>query len=80
MKGKIKNKNLSNTNKNINKNKKSFKRKKLLFKNTLHLKIDYLINKIKKYKNPNEYTRQDQDQKIMKYMKLQPVEYILNKK
>ena len=48
--------------------KKKFMKK--VFKKTLHPKIEYLINLIKKYKNPNEYTRQDQDQKLLKYMKL----------
>ena len=51
-------------------------KKKLLFKKVLHPKIDDLINKIRTYQTPNEYTRQDQDQKITKYMKIKPVEYI----
>ena len=39
-------------------------------------KINILINSIKKYRNPNEYTRQDQVQKLLKYMKLKPVELL----
>ena len=76
MKGKIK----SNKNKvnKINKGKKykKIKRKKILIKESLHPKIEFLMDKIKKYQEPNEYTRQDQDQKLMKYMRIPPVEYI----
>lgn len=56
-------------------NKKRKKIKKIKLKG-LYPKFEVLINKIKQYKNPNEYTRQDQDQKLLKYMKLNPIEYI----
>ena len=55
---------------------KKFKHKrKVRFKNRLYPKIDLLINKIKEYQNPNEYTRQDQDQRLSKYINLPPIEY-----
>ena len=52
------------------------KNRKIIFKNRLRPKINILINSIKKYRNPNEYTRQDQVQKLLKYMKLKPVEFL----
>ena len=52
------------------------KTRKKIFKKSLRPKINILINSIKKYQNPNEYIRQDQVQKILKYMKLKPVEFI----
>ena len=76
MKGK-KRKNNKIIDKEKNKNSNGKRRiKKLLFKKALHPNIDNLINNIRAYKTPNEYTRQDQDQKITKYMKIKPVEYI----
>lgn len=56
-------------------NKKRKKIKKIKLKG-LYPKFEVLINKIKQYKNPNEYTRQDQVQKLLKYMKLKPVEFL----
>ena len=79
VKGKIKAiKNKSNKNKNIKNYKYNKKRKRLIIKDSLslHPKIEFLENLIKKYQEPNEYTRQDQDQKIDKYMKIPPVEFI----
>ena len=55
------------------KNKK--KTRKRIFKKQLRPKINILINLVKKYRNPNEYIRQDQVQKLLKYMKLKPVEF-----
>ena len=52
------------------------KNRKIIFKNRLKPKINILINSIKKYRNPNEYARQDQVQKLLKYMKLKPVEFL----
>ena len=69
------NKSIDKKKKNNNNNKRRIK-KKLLFKKVLYSKFDYLIKKLRTYQTPNEYTRQDQDQKIAKYMKIKPVEYI----
>ena len=52
--------------KEVNKNNNTRKIRKKFFKNGLRPKIDILIKKInyiKKYRNPNEYIRQDQNQK-----------------
>ena len=59
--------------------KKSNNRKKIYIplKKSLHLKINDIIKYIKTYKDPNEYKRQDQEQKLIKYMKIFPVEYQL---
>jgi len=62
--------------KEVNKNNNTRKIRKKFFKNSLRPKIDILINYIKKYRNPNEYIRQDQNQKLLKYMKLKPIEFI----
>ena len=62
--------------KGIKESNKIKKIRKKIFKKSLKPNIDYLIKFIKQYKNPNEYTRQDQDQKMLKYMKLNPVEFI----
>ena len=62
--------------KGTNEANKNIKIKKKIFLKSLHPKIESLIYLIKTYRNPNEYTRQDQDQKLLKYMKLKPVEFI----
>jgi hypothetical protein len=55
---------------------KSFLKKKRKFKNSLCLKVNFLLYKLKVYKDVKENCREDQTQKLKKYNNNPPFKFI----